>query len=163
MLFHQDLRGVSPAHLSPVVLKHHEAGLRVSSAGAGGGGTPARPTPWTPRVQPAQPAHTGSGEGRSKVTSTQRWKEGVPVKRLEYRRDRRQRWIRERRDGKDDVERRRRRRGGEEGEKGWGGKCIRTERRRGRRSAANALSLPVSVRLGEACCCVRVCVTLSSL
>lgn len=49
----------SPPHLSPVVLKHHEARLGVCSAGAGRGGAPAGPIPGTPWVQPAQPAHTG--------------------------------------------------------------------------------------------------------
>lgn len=65
---HESIR----AHLSPVVFKHHEAGLWVSSARAGGGGTPARATSWTSRVQPAQPAHPDPVRGRSKITRTQR-------------------------------------------------------------------------------------------
>lgn len=99
---------MSPAHLSPVVLKHHEAGLRVSSAGAGGGGTSARPAPRPPWVQPAQPAHTGS---EMQVTRTQKTK-GVQVKKV-YRSNRGQKEIRKKEKGKDDVRRRRRREGGE--------------------------------------------------
>lgn len=72
--------GVSPAHLSPVVFKNHKAGLWVSSAGAGGGGAPARATPWTPWVQPAQPAHPGPSERQVKGHKNSKMKEGVPVK-----------------------------------------------------------------------------------
>lgn len=50
---------MSPTHLSPVVFKDHETCLRVSSAGAGRGGTSTSPTPRTRWFQPAQPAHTG--------------------------------------------------------------------------------------------------------
>lgn len=65
-----------------MVLKHHEAGLRVGGAGAGGGGAASCPTPGTPWVQPAQPTHTGPR--RETVSRTQGLKdsttrEGVPV------------------------------------------------------------------------------------
>lgn len=140
---------MSPAHLSPVVLKHHEAGFRVSSAGAGGGGVPAGPAPRTPRVQPAQPAHTEPSERQ--VSKTR----GVVVKRSECRSNRRQKEIKS-------EEKEKMMWAGGGGRKGEG-KYIQTERRRGRRSAANALSLPVSVRLEEARCCFRISVTLSSL
>lgn len=66
---------------------------------------------------------------------------GVPVKRSEYRHNRRQGKLK--REEKEKMLREGGGGGGEGAEKGEG-KCIRTERRRGRRSAANALSLPVS-------------------
>lgn len=66
---------------------------------------------------------------------------GVPVKRSEYRHNRRQGKLK--REEKEKMLREGGGGGGEGEEKGEG-KCIRTERRRGRRSAANALSLPVS-------------------
>lgn len=81
---------MSPAHLSPVVLKHHEAGLWVSSAGAGGGSTASRPTAGTPRVQPAQPAHTGPSERQVKSYKNSTAREGVPVKRSKNRHNIRQ-------------------------------------------------------------------------
>lgn len=66
---------------------------------------------------------------------------GVPVKRSEYRHNRRQGKLK--REEKEKMLREGGGGGGEREEKGEG-KCIRTERRRGRRSAANALSLPIS-------------------
>lgn len=140
-LWRFERRGVIPTHLSPVVLKHHEAGLRVSSAGAGGGGAASRPTPRTPRVQPTQPAHIGPNNWQVKGHKSSMMKEGVPVKRSEYRQNRSS--------GK--LE-------GEEkekilGEGGWGG-GEEEKGRRGRESSVRTekvgkggqlLSLPVSV------------------
>ena len=78
--FKSQRRVMSPAHLSPVVFKHHEAGLRVGSTGAGGGGVPAGPTPRTPWVQPAQPAHTGPSGRQVRNHKDSKKREGVPAK-----------------------------------------------------------------------------------
>lgn len=86
---------VSAAHLSPVVLKHHEAGLWVSGAGAGGDGAPAGPTRGPSRVQPAQPAHAGPGERRVKGRRKNSTDERRSSSKRRVRGDRRQREMRE--------------------------------------------------------------------
>lgn len=63
------------AHLSPVVLKHHETGLWICSAWTGGGCAPVRPAPRTPRVQPAKPAHTEPSKRQVKGLTESKTKE----------------------------------------------------------------------------------------
>lgn len=59
---HYNSRKRASTHLPPVILKHHEARLWVSSAGPRGGSVVARSVPRAPGVQPAHPTHTGPSQ-----------------------------------------------------------------------------------------------------
>lgn len=65
-------------HLPPVILKHHEARLWVSSAGPRGGSVVALSAPRTPWVQPAHPTHTGPS--KRAVNDDKNSHTGVPGK-----------------------------------------------------------------------------------
>lgn len=132
-----------------MVLKHHEAGFRVGSAGAGRGSAASCPTPRTPRVQPAQPTHTGAR--RETLSRTQEQQEKEFQWREKLRAEAKQRTEKVTMPWGGRGTRRTRRGGGGRGDGGWGDPKKRGGGEEGR------------LRTCRHCQSVRTCVTLSSL